>query len=137
MRASRLARQLRNEPVTRAERLAQALRFVAFGLIGPAGIFVNTAALWFFYHTLGWNHLVGAALATQASTTWNFLLVDFLLYRKRATARTLGRAVRFFAMNNLLLLARLPVLQFLIDRGLHVLVANAITLVRCSWSASW
>ena len=49
-----------------------------------------------------------------------------------ASARTApgsaGR-VRFFLMNNLLLLARLPVLQLLVDRGLHVLVANAITLV--------
>ena len=32
-------------------------------------------------------------------------------------------------MNNVLLLARLPVFQFLIDRGLAVLIANGITLV--------
>ena len=129
LRRARLARQLRTAPATRAERIRQAVRFVVFGMIGATGVVVNTAALWFFYHTLGWNHLVGAALATQASTTWNFLLVDLLLYRKRAHGTRLGRAVRFFAMNNLLLLARLPVLQLLVDRGLEVLVANGITLV--------
>jgi Predicted membrane protein len=102
---------------------------VSFGLVGATGIVVNTAALWFFFHTLGWNHLLGAALATQVSTTWNFVLVDTMIYRKRAHGTRLGRAVRFFIMNNVLLLARLPVFQFLIDRGLDVLIANGITLV--------
>ena len=52
-----------------------------------------------------------------------------MIYRKRAHGTRLGRAVRFFIMNNVLLLARLPVFQFLIDRGLDVLIANGITLV--------
>jgi dolichol-phosphate mannosyltransferase len=129
LRAARLARQLRERPVTRNERISQAVRFVSFGLVGATGIVVNSAALWFFYHTLGWNHLLGASLATQVSTTWNFVLVDTVVYRKRAHGTRLGRAVRFFIMNNLLLLARLPVFQFLIDRGLDVLIANGITLV--------
>jgi dolichol-phosphate mannosyltransferase len=129
LRTERLARQLRERPVTKAERVNQAVRFVSFGLVGATGIVVNTAALWFFFHTLGWNHLLGAALATQVSTTWNFVLVDTMVYRKRAHGTRLGRAVRFFIMNNVLLLARLPVFQFLIDRGLDVLIANGITLV--------
>lgn len=129
LRGSRLAKQLRERPDTRSGRLQQAVRFIAFGLVGVSGIFVNSAALWFFYHTLGWNHLVGAALATQFSTTWNFLLVDLVIYRKRAGGSHASRALRFFIMNNVLLLARLPVLQLLINWGLHVLVANAITLV--------
>jgi dolichol-phosphate mannosyltransferase len=128
LRAARLAKQLRERPATNRERISQAVRFVAFGLIGATGIVVNSAALWFFYRTLGWNHLIGASLATQVSTAWNFMLVDTLVYRKRAHGTRLGRAVRFFLMNNLLLLARLPVFQLLIDSGLQVLVANAITL---------
>jgi glycosyltransferase involved in cell wall biosynthesis len=128
LRGARLARQLRDRPVGEQERLRQMGRFIAFGLVGISGIFVNSGALWFFYHTMGWNHLVGAALATQFSTTWNFLLVDLAIYRKRAGGTRLGRALRFFLMNNVLLLARLPVLQLLIDWGLHILVANAITL---------
>jgi dolichol-phosphate mannosyltransferase len=129
LRGSRLARQLRDRPSSREERVRQTARFIAFGLVGASGIFVNSGALWFFYHTMGWNHLVGAALATQFSTTWNFLLVDLAIYRKRAGGTHLSRALRFFIMNNVLLLARLPVLQLLIDWGLHILVANAITLV--------
>jgi glycosyltransferase involved in cell wall biosynthesis len=65
LRAARLAKQLRERPVTRSERASQALRFVLFGLVGATGIVVNSAALWFFFHTLGWNHLLGASLATQ------------------------------------------------------------------------
>lgn len=129
LRAARLAGQLRTRPESRRERIAQAVRFIAFGLIGVSGVFVNTAALWFFYHTLGWNHLVGASLATQVSTSWNFLLIDMAVYRDRANGTRPGRALRFFAMNNALLLARLPVLQLLVDQGLPVLLANAITLV--------
>ena len=129
LRAARLAKQLRERPVTKRERISQAVRFLLFGLIGATGIVVNSAALWFFYYTLGLNHLLGAALATQASTTWNFVLVDTVIYRKRAHGTRLGRAVRFFIMNNVLLLGRLPVLQLLIDRGLPILVANGITLV--------
>jgi putative flippase GtrA len=129
LRRARLARQLRDAPESREGRVREALRFVCFGVIGGTGLVVNTATLWFFYHGLGWNHLIGASLATQASTTWNFLLVDLLLYRKRANGSRLGRGFRFFLMNNLLLLARLPVLQLLVDRGLGVLVANGITLV--------
>jgi glycosyltransferase involved in cell wall biosynthesis len=129
LRAARLAKQLRERPATRSERISQAVRFVLFGLVGATGIVVNSAALWFFYYTLGLNHLLGAALATQVSTTWNFVLVDTVIYRKRAHGTRLGRAVRFFIMNNVLLLGRLPVLQLLIDQGVPILVANGITLV--------
>ncbi|HCU96362.1 MAG TPA: hypothetical protein DHU96_28040 [Actinobacteria bacterium] len=129
LRVSRLASQLRERPPTRDGRVGQTLRFLAFGMVGVSGLAVNTAALWFFYHTLGWNHLIGASLATQASTTWNFVLVDSVIYRKRAHGTRRRRAVSFFAMNNLLLLARLPVLQLLVVWGTDVLAANAITLV--------
>jgi hypothetical protein len=65
LRAARLAKQLRERPVTKRERISQAVRFFLFGLIGATGIVVNSAALWFFYYTLGLNHLIGAALATH------------------------------------------------------------------------
>jgi hypothetical protein len=52
-----------------------------------------------------------------------------LLYRHGANGTRAGRAVRFFAMNNLLLLARLPILQLLVVNGVGLLVANGITLV--------
>jgi dolichol-phosphate mannosyltransferase len=129
LRGARLAGQLRQGPPTRAGRISQAERFLSFGLVGLTGMGVNTAALWFLYFKLGWNHLAGACVATQASTTWNFLLVDSLVYHSRARGTRAGRAARFFAMNNGLLLARLPVLQALVMAGVGVLAANAVTLV--------
>jgi dolichol-phosphate mannosyltransferase len=128
LRWARLSRNLRSRPSTRSEMIAQTARMLAFGLIGATGLVVNTAALWVFYHKLGWNEAVAASLATQVSTAWNFLLVDSLVYRRKAGGTRLGRAVRFFAMNNLLLLARLPVLELLVMAGLGVLWANALTL---------
>jgi dolichol-phosphate mannosyltransferase len=129
LRRDVLARQLRERPATAQERLRQALRAVAFGLVGLSGVFVNTAVLWFFYQRVGLHAAWGATLATQASTLWNFLLVDLVVYRgpKRGTRR--GRAVRFFLMNNLLLMGRMPIFLVLVATDEPVLVANAMTLV--------
>jgi len=129
LRRGTLLRQLRQRPVTPSERFRQAVRMVAFGAVGLSGMAVNTAALWLFYQMLGLHHLLGAALATQLSTAWNFALVDGLVYRRKGNGTWRGRAVRFALMNNMLLLARLPVLQILIWFGLGVLAANAVTLV--------
>src|SRR4051794_14663217 len=128
LRRDVLARQLRERPATPAERLRQATRAVMFGLVGVSGVVVNTAVLWFFYHRVGLHAAWGAVLATQASTLWNFALVDFGVYRghKRGTRR--GRAVRFALMNNLLLLGRMPVFLALVATGQGVLAANAVTL---------
>jgi dolichol-phosphate mannosyltransferase len=129
LRRGTLLRQLRERPATARERVRQAVRMVTFGAVGLSGMVVNTAALWLFYDVLGVHHLLGAALATQLSTAWNFALVDGLVYRHNGNGTWRGRAVRFAAMNNVLLLARLPVLQVLVWLGLGVLVANASTLV--------
>ena len=129
LRVRRLYGQLRTGPADRRDQLRQVCRMLAFGTVGLSGIVVNTAALWLFFHGLGLHHILGAALATQVSTAWNFLLIDRLVYRRGARGTAGGRAVRFFAMNNLLLLARLPVLQVLVWSGAGVLTANAVTLV--------
>jgi dolichol-phosphate mannosyltransferase len=129
LRRDRLVGQLREKPADRGARLGQLIRFLGFGLVGLSGIAVNTTVLWLLFDRLGMHHLVAAALATQASTTWNFLLVEGLVYRGRGSGSFKGRALRFFTLNNLLLLARLPVLQALVVAGLGVLTANAATLV--------
>lgn len=129
LRRDRLKGQLRAAPATASDRLRQFGRMLSFGLVGLSGIGVNTAVLWFVYEVLGLNHLFGAAVATQASTAWNFLLTDGLVFRRHRYGSRTGRAARFFAMNNLLLLARLPFLQALVWGGMNVLVANVLTLV--------
>jgi dolichol-phosphate mannosyltransferase len=128
LRLTRLARQLRDRPTTPRSRLLQLLRMTAFGVVGVSGLAVNTAALWFLYRILGWNDLLSAALATQASTAWNFILIDTLIYRRRSGGSRARRAISFFVMNNLLLLARLPVLDALARTGTPVLTGNIITL---------
>ncbi|MER7268126.1 glycosyltransferase [Micromonospora carbonacea] len=128
LRGRRLVGQIRRRPRTPADRLRQLVRMVCFGLVGLSGMAVNTAALWFFYEPARLHHLLGAALATQLSTSWNFLLVDNLIYRRTRVGSLPARAVRFFLLNNVLLLLRLPVLQALVFAGVGVLVANAATL---------
>ncbi len=126
LRAHRLVGQVRQRPPqSRARELA---RMIGFGLVGVSGIAVNTLALWFAFHISGLHYLLGAALATQVSTTWNFLLIDTLIYRRARTGSWPGRAARFFTLNNLLLLLRLPVLHLLVFTGVGVLTANAVTL---------
>ncbi len=129
LRTQRLVIQLRDAPATRWDRRRELGRMIAFGLVGLSGIVVNTAALWSFHNGLGIHHLIGAAMATQVSTLWNFALVDILVYRRDRPGTAPRRAARFFLLNNLLLLLRLPVLQALVWAGTHVLVANGITLV--------
>jgi glycosyltransferase involved in cell wall biosynthesis len=128
LRLRRLASQLSKRPQGRVAAMGQLRRMVLFGLVGLSGIVVNTAALWFGYTQLGLHHLVAAALATEASTTWNFLMVEALVYRGKGNGSLLGRGVRFYLLNNLLLAARLPAFQWLLVLGLPILWANAVTL---------
>jgi dolichol-phosphate mannosyltransferase len=126
LRLGRFVGQLRQAPTDRRRQFA---RLLSFGTVGLSGVAVNTAALWLFYSQAGLHHLVAAALATQLSTAWNFLLVEFLVYRGRGNGSFGTRGLRFFLMNNLLLIGRLPLLQVLLWTGLDLLVANAVTLV--------
>jgi glycosyltransferase involved in cell wall biosynthesis len=105
-------------------------RLVLFGLVGVSGIAVNSAALWLFHFGAFQLHLlVAAALATQASTLWNFVLTDRVVFRTANHGRGWGRMWRFFLMNNLALLLRLPLLAVLVRLGLGVLPANVVTLL--------
>ncbi|MGI5403926.1 glycosyltransferase [Streptomyces sp. CA-135486] len=123
LRRGRLAGQLRHERDGH-----QWIRMGAFGVVGLSGVAVNTAFLWAFFEVLGVHHLLAAALATQFSTGWNFLLTEGLIYRGRRPGTRTGRAGRFFALNNVLMLARLPLIQWLVLAGTGVLTANAATL---------
>ncbi|MBO3746598.1 glycosyltransferase [Streptosporangiaceae bacterium NEAU-GS5] len=129
LRRHRLGGQLRERPSTSRGRLHELGRLVAFGLVGLSGMVINTAALWLFYEPLGLHHLLGVALATLASTTWNFILTDTLIYRRSRTGAWTGRAARFFLVNILLLLPRLPAVEALVRAGIDVYVANVATLV--------
>jgi dolichol-phosphate mannosyltransferase len=105
-------------------------RMVMFGLVGLSGIAVNSGALWLLHlHVLRLHYLVAAAMATQASTLWNFVLTDRLVFRTADEDGRWGRLWRFFLLNNLALVLRLPMLAGLVHLGLSVLPANIVTLL--------
>lgn len=104
-------------------------RAIGFAAVGASGMAVNTGALWLFADGMGLNYLVAAVLATQVSTTWNFLFVDRFVFRGAKTRRPWHRYLIFSGVNNLVLLARLPVLALLVAVQVNYLLANLITLV--------
>ncbi len=106
------------------------LRFVKFGLVGLTGLAVNTALLALLTEVGGLYYLLAAVIATQGSSTWNFVLAERFVFRPSSDdRRRLARFVQFLFVNDLLLLMRGPVLV-LLTSGLHVmyLVSNVITL---------
>ncbi len=113
-------------------RRATAGRVLGFGAVGVSGIVVNTVALWLLADpaALGLQYLLAAVLATQVSTTWNFLLIDRFVYRRAKARAAAVRYVAFSAANNLLLLLRVPMLALLVSGlGMHYLAANLLTLL--------
>ena len=107
-------------------------RGAGFAAVGLTGLVVNLGVMWVLAdpRALHVNYLVAAVLSTQLSSTWNFLLIDNLVYRgpKRHTAprRWLG----FLVMSNAVLVLRIPLLALLVSLlGLHYLFASALTLV--------
>ncbi|MEO5833536.1 MAG: glycosyltransferase [Nakamurella sp.] len=106
-------------------------RLIAFGLVGASGLAVNTLALWVFSGQIWDQHyLIAAAIATQISTSWNFVLTELLVFTGRKPGSLFSRAVKFFLMNNTALLLRLPLLALLVGPlGVNLFVANILTLV--------
>jgi putative flippase GtrA len=98
--------------------------------VGASGYVVNTAALALFADVIGIHYLIGAALATQVSTSWNYLFTDGWVYRNRSAQRNhLSRFSMFWLMNNASLLLRLPMMWALTDlMGVHHLISNVVSL---------
>jgi putative flippase GtrA len=110
-------------------RRATVTRAALFGGAGVTGIGVNALALWALVAGVHAPYLVGAALATQVSTTWNWALTEKVVFPGPKPRTTLRRYLSFSAVNNAALLLRLPVLALLVSAlGMHYLVANLLTL---------
>ena len=63
-------------PVSRWRVPKSAKRALIFGSAGASGLVVNSVLLWALVSGAGIGYLLAAALATQGSTTWNFLWVE-------------------------------------------------------------
>jgi putative flippase GtrA len=110
-------------------RSAAMSRVAGFASVGATGIAVNSLALWMFVSTIGMNLLLGAALATQVSTAWNYLLTDRLVFTGSKHRSSWTRFLGFAVINNALLLLRLPLLAWLVHSfGVGYLLANVLTL---------
>ena len=106
-------------------------RLVAFGLVGVSGLVVNTLALWLLTERIWDSHYVlGAIAATQVSTAWNLLWTELFVFSGSKPGSHLSRGIKFFVLNNVALLVRIPLLALLVEvLGVNVLVANVFTLV--------
>jgi dolichol-phosphate mannosyltransferase len=101
-----------------------------FALVGTTGLVVNQALLWSAVAMGHLNYVLGAVLATQGSTTWNFLLLDRWVFPERKERSGLSRYLTFSGVNNLTLLLRVPMLALLVSLlHVHYLIANVVTLV--------
>ncbi|HLO31349.1 MAG TPA: glycosyltransferase family 2 protein, partial [Anaerolineales bacterium] len=111
-------------------RLAGQQHFLRFLLVGVSGLVVNSLALAAFTELAGIHYLISAALATQASTLWNFAGTEWWVFGKRAAERSFWqRLVSFLVMNNGMLLLRGPLLSLLVSRmGVNYLLANLVSL---------
>ena len=119
-------------------------RFARFGMVGVSGFAVNEVSLAMFVSIFGVNYLVGAVLATQCSTLWNFALIELWAFRgldvKKSSVR---RLMLFLLVNNAALLLRGPILVVLTSAvGLNYLLSNLVslgvlTIVRFAVADSW
>ncbi len=101
-----------------------------FALIGASGLIVNQFLLWVAVASHHLNYLVGAILATQGSTTWNFLLTERWVFPHRKARPLAIRFGTFAAINNSTLLLRVPLLALLVSVAqIHYLLANLVSLV--------
>jgi dolichol-phosphate mannosyltransferase len=115
----------------RAERTFAAGRATRFALVGLSGIAVNQLALFVGTEWAGIQYLIAAILATQVSTTWNFLGADRWAFGGRDKQHSgWYRYGAYLGLNNVTLIARVPALWLLTDLvGIHYLWANLVTLV--------
>ena len=105
-------------------------RFAGFAFVGATGILVNTAAVWLATDRLHVYYLTSAALATVASTLWNFALTEFWIYgHENRSAGLLRRLGLFFVMNVLALSLRAPMIYALTSLlGIHYVISNLLSL---------
>ncbi|MGZ6339780.1 MAG: GtrA family protein, partial [Candidatus Limnocylindrales bacterium] len=106
-------------------------RVSRFLLVGLSGVAVNQALLILLTSGLGIHYLVSAVLATQGSTTWNFIGNERWAFSgRRFAGRTWARYVGYSAINNGSLILRIPLLWAFTELG-HVSYAwsNLLTLV--------
>ncbi len=106
------------------------VRFAEFALVGLSGILVNSLVLYLATAQFKIYYLVSVAIATVASTLWNFGLNEAWVFRSRSKAtERLRRLVMFFTMNIVALGLRSPFIFVLTTWfGVYYVASNLISL---------
>jgi dolichol-phosphate mannosyltransferase len=107
------------------------LRLIGFGLVGATGILVNSLVLYLATSRLNIYYLVSVAIATVASTLWNFSFTELLVYRAASQPQgRFRRLILFSALNIGALLVRGPIIYTLTSLfAINYLISNLITLI--------
>ena len=109
---------------------SRSARVAAFAAVGATGLLVNTVALWVATGIAGLHYALGAVVATVVSTTWNWAVLESLVYPGSATRSTGRRFVAFGALNGVALALRIPLIALLVENvGVNYLLANLISLI--------
>jgi dolichol-phosphate mannosyltransferase len=107
------------------------LRFTKFIIVGGSGIFVNSAVMALATDSLHIHYMISAILATVGSTTWNFALTEWWVFKSGSAANgRLKRFFLFFVMNNVALLFRSPIIYVMTSiMGVYYLISNLVSLI--------
>jgi dolichol-phosphate mannosyltransferase len=98
--------------------------------VGASGVVVNQLLFWLWVGVAHRHYIIGAVVATQGSTIWNFCLTERWVFPGTAARRLGARLWWFLAVNNSTLLLRVPLLALLTSvLGVNYLVSNLLTLV--------
>lgn len=75
------------------------LRVMRFGVVGVAGVLVNTVVLYLLVRTFGMNHIIAAGIASEVSIIGNFTWNDRWTFADAPAPGTwLGRCMRYNAV---------------------------------------
>lgn len=113
-----------------SSRKARIGRIGKFGMVGIAGLGVNLVVQAFLTELVGLNYLLAAVLATQVSSTVNFIMADAWVFNSATSEGRTRRYVSFLAMNNAALALRAPMMWSLTHYfGLHYTLSNLASLM--------
>ncbi|MBK5330716.1 MAG: GtrA family protein, partial [Ilumatobacteraceae bacterium] len=113
-----------------SSRKARIGRIGKFGVVGILGLGVNLVVQAFLTEILGLNYLVAAVLATQVSSTANFVMADAWVFDSGTAEGRTRRYISFLAMNNAALALRAPMMWGLTHYfGLHYTLSNLASLL--------
>jgi len=105
-------------------------RIARFGIVGGAGVVVNTVVLYLLVRAGGMGHMAAAGIASEVSILGNFALNDRWTFAdRRPSSSWLGRCARYNAVALAGMTVSLGVLYVLTTfLGMHYLVANLLAI---------